>query len=174
MRTCATCSAAPVQCSAHHLCIWTHTIATPPHPHMTIENATHMCHDRCLYCFLASQATPARSSGASKLRYVGCPATFGQAGPQSKLTHCSARGLADKKKIQSHLLNEESQDRTHLIFHAPRAPQQTTKRHASADRQKVLRQLLSDVSQHSAQVTFHTPEVENRTTSVMQPTSQWS
>ena len=41
------------------------------------------------------------------------------------------RGLADKQKVLSQLVNEVNQDRTQLTFHAPQGPQQHPKRNDS-------------------------------------------
>ena len=41
------------------------------------------------------------------------------------------RGLADKHKVLSQLVNEVNQDRTQLTFHAPQGPQQHPKRNAT-------------------------------------------
>ena len=47
------CSAPQVQCSAHHMCNAIYTFTNPPRPHISNENAKHICHDRCFYFLCA-------------------------------------------------------------------------------------------------------------------------
>ena len=63
----------------------TFPLPTPPQPHMTNENAQHMCHENCCCIFFASQTTAASSNAPSKLRAVACPTTLTQTGAHKKL-----------------------------------------------------------------------------------------